>query len=99
MKLADIRRLAIRKQLRVSFRLPQGAECIITETGLLKIPELKSVPAFNVEAELGAVNQFRLEPAGAEASRNRVETVSAAGLEKLLAATAATIPQTSDHEE
>ena len=65
MKLADLRRLSIRKQLRIRFELPNGMECVITEHGLAQVPALDRVPGFNLEEELGSVSQFVLEPVGA----------------------------------
>jgi len=62
MKLADLRRLSIRKQLRIRFELPNGMECVITEHGLAQVPALDRVPDFNLEQELGSVSRFVLEP-------------------------------------
>ena len=41
MKLADIRRLAIKQQLKVHYRLRNGMECIVTEQGIAQVPALK----------------------------------------------------------
>lgn len=65
MKLADLRRLSIRKQLRIRFELQNGMECVITEHGLAQVPALDRVPDFNLEQELGSVSRFVLEPVGA----------------------------------
>ncbi len=65
MKLADLRKLSIRKHLKIRFRLSNGMECVITEDGLAQIPALKHTPDFNVEHELSSVSEFVLEPAGA----------------------------------
>lgn len=62
MKLADLRKLSIRKQVRIHFRLRNGMECVITEHGIAQIPELKSIPDFNLEEELVSAGQFLLEP-------------------------------------
>ncbi|MBL8230179.1 MAG: hypothetical protein JNL98_16945 [Bryobacterales bacterium] len=99
MKLAEIRRVAIRRQVRVHFRLPNGLECTITEGGLVKIPELRTVPDFNVETVLPSVDTFRLEPVTAEANRSRQQSVSVAELEKMVAATAPGASQAADHDE
>ena len=62
MKLADLRKLSIKKQLRIHFRLQNGMDCVITENGLAQVPELKSIPDFNLEQELVSASQFLLEP-------------------------------------
>jgi hypothetical protein len=62
MKLADIRRLTIRKQFKVRFRLRNGMECVITEHGIAQIPELKGKPDFNLEEELASAGEFVLDP-------------------------------------
>lgn len=65
MKLADLRKLSIRKHLKIRFRLSNGLECIVTEHGLAQIPALNRTPDFNVEQELSAVSEFVLEPVSA----------------------------------
>ena len=62
MKLADLRKLSIRKQLQIRFRLRNGMECVITEHGVAKVPALKGVPEFNLEQELASISDFVLEP-------------------------------------
>jgi hypothetical protein len=62
MTLADLRKLAIRKQLIIHFRLQNGLECVVTEHGMAKVPGLKSVPDFNLERELESARDFLLEP-------------------------------------
>lgn len=63
MKLADLRRLSIRKQLKIRFLLPNGMECVVNEHGVAQIPALRRVPDFNLEQELAGVSEFTLEPA------------------------------------
>ncbi len=62
MKLADLRKLSIKQQVRIHFRLQNGMECIVTEHGVAQIPELKGIPDFNLEQELVSTQQFLLEP-------------------------------------
>jgi hypothetical protein len=62
MKLADLRKLSIRKQLRIRFRLQNGMECVVTEHGIAQVPELKGIPDFNLEQELVSAGSFLLEP-------------------------------------
>jgi len=67
MMLADLRKLAIRKQSKIRFALRNGMECVISEDGIARVPALRSVPEFNLEQELSAATAFVLEagvPAG-----------------------------------
>ncbi len=63
MKLADLRKLSIRKNLKIHFQLPNGMECIVNEHGVAQIPALRRVPDFNLENELGSISEFILESA------------------------------------
>lgn len=76
MKLADLRKLSIKKQVRIHFRLQNGLECIVTEHGIAQVPDLHGVPDFNLEQELVAAQQFLLEPASAAETRNPPKTRS-----------------------
>ena len=97
MKLADLRKLSIRKQLKIRFQLSNGMECVITEHGIAQVPELRRVPDFNLEQELARVSQFVLEPARAESKASlKPSTVSLAELTGMLAPAGAAA---SDHEE
>jgi len=64
MKLADLRKLAIRRQFRIKFALRNGMECVVDERGVARVPALNAVPDFNLEEELAAASAFTLEPAG-----------------------------------
>jgi hypothetical protein len=64
MNLADLRRFTIRKESRISFRLRNGLECVVTDQGVAQVPELKSAPDFNLEEELGFATEFVVESAG-----------------------------------
>jgi hypothetical protein len=65
MKLADLRTLSVRQNLKIRFQLPNGLECIITEQGVARIPALSRAPDFNLEQELVSIGEFVLEPAAA----------------------------------
>lgn len=65
MKLADLRKLSVRQNLKIRFQLPNGLECIITEQGVARIPALSRAPDFNLEQELVSIGEFVLEPAAA----------------------------------
>lgn len=98
MKLADLRKLSIRKQLKIRFQLPNGMECVITEHGLAQIPELRQVPDFNLERELESVSEFVLEPARVEA-KSPVKP-KPVGREELAAMTASgPAAAAAEHEE
>jgi hypothetical protein len=68
MKLADLRKLSIRQNLKIRFQLPNGMECVITEHGIAEIPALGRAPGFNLEQELALIGEFFLEPAAAPAA-------------------------------
>jgi hypothetical protein len=63
MTLADLRKLSIRKQYRIHFRLRNAMECIISESGIAQVPALEKKPDFNLEEELAAAGEFLVEPA------------------------------------
>jgi len=63
MKLADLRKVAIREQLKIRFSLQNGMECILNERGVAQVPALRGVPQFNLEQELASASEFLLEPA------------------------------------
>jgi hypothetical protein len=63
MKLADLRKVAIRRQFRIRFRLQNGLECVVTEHGIAHVPGLKAKPDFSLEQQLEAAQEFLLEPA------------------------------------
>ena len=72
MKLTDLRRVAVKNGLRVRFSLSNGMECVLNEHGLAQVPALRAVPAFNLEEELAAAQEFLVEPAEAgENDRNK----------------------------
>ena len=68
MTLAGLRRLAVRQQSRIHFRLQNGMECVIDEHGIARVPALDSIPDFNLEQELAKAGEFALEDAGAGAA-------------------------------
>ena len=65
MTLMELRRLAVRQQSRIHFRLKNGMECVIDEHGIARIPALHSIPDFNLEQELTQAAEFSVEPAAA----------------------------------
>jgi len=61
MKLADLRKLSVKKQFRIRFVLPNGMECVVNEHGLAQVPALRAIPDFNLEQALAEVGHFSLE--------------------------------------
>jgi hypothetical protein len=65
MKLSDLRRVTVRKNLRIRFALSNGMECVLNEHGIAQVPALRAVPAFNLEQEFAAAREFVVEAADA----------------------------------
>ena len=63
MTLVDLRKLAIRRQSKIRFNLRNGMECVVSDDGIARVPDLKSVPDFNLEQELAAATAFAMEAA------------------------------------
>ncbi|MBV6430836.1 MAG: hypothetical protein IANPNBLG_00956 [Bryobacteraceae bacterium] len=84
MKLSELRRLTIRKQMRIRFTLSGGSECLINEHGIAQVPGLQSPPDFNLEQEVAQAAAFRIEYMGEEKTPARAATV--AELQKMVAA-------------
>jgi hypothetical protein len=81
MKLADLRKFAIRKQTRIRFPLKSGLECVINELGVAQVPALKQPPEFNLEEELAGAGTFVLEPVVPAGTRNPPKAASIARAE------------------
>ena len=97
MKLADLRRLSIRKQLRIRFPLSNGLECVVTEHGIAQVPTLRRVPDFNLEQELAGASQFVLEPVLADSkTRTPAKTLTVDELNAMLSTSPASA---AEHEE
>jgi hypothetical protein len=58
-----LRKLSIRRQVRIRFRIANGLECIVTEHGIAEVPGLHAIPDFNLEQELESASEFVMEPA------------------------------------
>jgi hypothetical protein len=59
--LADLRKLAVRRQTRIRFALEGGLECVVNEHGVARVPGLKRAPDFNLERELAAAQRFHFD--------------------------------------
>ena len=99
MKLADLRKLSIRKNLKIRFQLPNGMECVITEHGVAQIPALRRAPDFNLEQELGAISDFVLEPVAGRDQKQPPAAPRAVGREELASMVSAGPAASADHEE
>jgi hypothetical protein len=94
MTLADLRKLSIRRETKIHFRLQNGMECIVNEHGVAQVPELRGVPAFNLEQELAGAAEFLLEPAPPASARSmRREELAA------LAAAAPSAAAAHEHDD
>jgi hypothetical protein len=64
--LGDLRKFAVRQQTRIRFTLSGGLECVVSEHGVAQVPQLKSIPDFNLEQELAAAQSFQLDTLAAD---------------------------------
>jgi len=70
MTLGDLRKLAIRKQIRIRFSLRNGMECVIGEDGVARVPALQAQPEFKLEQEFAEAGSFVLEPVTSPGQKN-----------------------------
>ena len=95
MTLADLRKLSIRQQVKIHFRLQNGMECVINEAGVATIPGLRSAPDFTLEQELAGAGEFLLEPAPPAPPRS----LNREALSAMAAAASPSAVAVHDHEE
>ncbi len=62
MTLADLKKVAIRKQTRIRFDVPGGLQCVVTEHGIAQVPGLSRVPDFSLDDIAQNSASFTLEP-------------------------------------
>ncbi len=90
MKLADVKRLAVRRGVSVRFRLPQARECLVDAHGLARVPSLDGPPDFNLEDEFARAEHFVLEAVASKPGRKSggggPQVLTRRRLEELLAA-------------
>jgi hypothetical protein len=100
MRLADLKKLSIKQQFRIHFRLRNGMECVVTEHGIAQVPALHSVPDFNLETELHGAREFLLEPAQAPTGKDapRPRTVNREELAALTDRSAGAVHDEHDDE-
>jgi hypothetical protein len=95
MKLSDVRKMAIRQQTRVRFRLSNGQECVVNEHGVARVPGIRDVSPPNLETELAGVPEVQLE--NIALAKPVVRTVSRAEFEKLVVSQP--VAAHDDHDE
>jgi hypothetical protein len=96
MTLAEAKKLAIRRQLRIHFVVREGLDAVINERGLAEVPGFRAIPDFNLEQTFAAAGTFRVEPANDP--KARVQTMTLADLEKQLAQLSGVV-DSGDHDE
>ena len=104
MKLSDIRKITVKKQLRIRFPLSNGMECVVNERGIAQVPALHGVPAFNLEDELTGAQVFLVEPAGPPAKDKdkaapKARKYTRAEMTTLATASAGATATHDDHED
>jgi hypothetical protein len=101
MTLADLRKLSIKQQYRIHFRLQNGMECIVSEHGIAQVPALKGVPDFNLEKELASAGEFLLEPAAPATSKEapRPRTIRREELSAMTRSNAGASAGHDDHDD
>ena len=98
MRLADLRKLSIRQNLKIRFQLSNGLECVITEHGVVQVPALRRAPDFNLEQEMASISEFVLDSAAQD--QKRPVTPRRIGREELAAMAApAASAAAAEHEE
>ena len=95
MKLADLRRVAVKKNLRIRFLLPNGLECLLDEHGVARVPELRATADFNLESQLAGIERFTVETPGPSKGPAHPETLT----REQLAALAGAAPGAAHDDE
>jgi hypothetical protein len=100
MRLVDLRKLAIKKQQRIRFKLNNGMECVLDERGVALVPGLDRVPDFNLEQELESATAFVLEPlAAGQKNPPPARTLSRADVDAMVSAAPAGAAHHDDHDD
>lgn len=76
MTLSDLRKVAVTRRVRIRFRAG-GAECVIDEHGIARIPSLKSKPDFHLSRVLDDAGEFVLDPPGKPVTRAELAAMAA----------------------
>lgn len=100
MTLVDLRKLAIKRQQRIRFRLRNGMDCVMNELGVAQVPGLDRVPDFNLEQELEAVSVFILEPLNlGQKNAPKPQTVAREQLAAMVSAAPAGAHHHDEHDD
>jgi hypothetical protein len=103
MTLVELRKLAIRKRSKVRFMLRNGMECVVSEDGIARVPELKAVPDFNLEEELAGATAFTIEtvpPAGVKnPAKVKPQALGRAEMTAMVSASPAAVAAHDDHDD
>jgi hypothetical protein len=101
MKLANLRRLSVRSQVRIRFSLPNHMQCVVNEHGVAEIPELRSAPDFSLEDALASATEFTLESAAPVLDKKtpRPRVLSRDELAAMTAESAGSTAAHDDHDE
>ncbi len=98
--LAELRKLAIRKQIKIRFALRNGMECVIGEDGVARVPALKAPPDFNLEQEVAGASAFVVEPVVPAGQKNPPKPkVLSLGRQEMMAMTSASPSAVAVHDE
>ena len=98
MRLSGLRRIAVRQDRKIRFRLHNGMECEVDERGVALVPALRGVPDFSLERELESVESFTLLP-GRSATGSAARVVTRAELEVMIQAAPCTPAQPGEHPD
>jgi hypothetical protein len=99
MKLQDLRKLTVKKQLKIRFRLQNGMECEINENGIAQVPALKATPDFNLDQELASATEFVILPAKDVDKKNPAKPQIVSALEMAAMVTPATAAASGAHDD
>jgi len=100
MKLIDLRKVAIKKQQKIRFRLRNGMDGVVNELGVAQAPGLDKLPDFNLEQELEAASSFVLEPVHTgQKNAPKPRTLSREEMAALISAAPAGAAHHDDHDD
>jgi hypothetical protein len=100
MKLADLRKIAIRKTVQIRFRMGNGKDCLINDHGIAQVPGWTGIPDFSLEDEVASASEFTLEPVVPPNAKNppKPRRVSRQELIEMTSEGSATVAA-AEHEE
>lgn len=100
MKLLDLRKVAIKKQQRIRFRMRNGMDGVVNELGVALVPGLNGQPDFNLEQELEAATTFTLEPLNlGQKNAPKARTVSREEMAEMVSAAPSAAAHHDEHDD